>query len=243
MKNFIRAVLQRLLSFPNYLFIFSLYSIRNFESGKYEREFLHFIKIIKKEGKVLDIGANIGITVAPLAKHVVDGEVHAFEPISENFAALKRVIRYLKLQNVKAFNIALGSQEGTLKMIMPSHGNSRMQGLSKAFEEGSDEKGTIYQVQLKRLDDLYPDEIDITAIKIDVENYELEVLKGAKNLLERNKPTIYCELWDNEVRYSVFDLVRSIGYEIYIFDNNSDSLVPVIANSKVSGNNFFFTYS
>ncbi|WP_138483881.1 FkbM family methyltransferase [Dyadobacter bucti] len=242
MKNFIRNILQRSLGFKNYLFFFSLYSIKTIDSGNYEREFIKFLKMIKKRGIILDIGANIGITAAPLAKNAPNAEIHAYEPISENFSTLGKVTGFLKLKNVKLFNLALGNQEGTLKMIMPLQGNSRMQGLSKAYEEGSDEKGILYEVPLKRLDDLYPAETEINAIKLDVENFELEVLRGGKKLLKRNKPMIYCELWDNENRKLVFELIKSIGYDIYVFDPKTDHLDPLESATDIPGNNFFFIH-
>lgn len=50
-------------------------------------------------------------------------------------------------------------------MIMPIRGNSKMQGLSKAFVEGSNEKGILYDISINRLDDIYPSETNIKAIK------------------------------------------------------------------------------
>lgn len=244
LKNLLRSLFQKLFGFKNYLFIFSLYSIRKFKKGNYEREFLHFVEIAKNGGIVLDIGANIGITAVPLAKQLNRAIIHAYEPISENFFTLKKITRILKLSNIELFNLALGNNSGELKMIMPILDNARMQGLSKAYTEGSQEKGHIYSVPMRRLDDIYQDEINITAIKIDVENFEYEVLKGSKELLKRNRPIIYCELWDNENRILVFELLDSIGYEKYFFDNKGNSLKPLVSSSKENlVNNFFFIHA
>lgn len=243
MKNFVRNLLQKILTFKNYLYLFSLYSIRNVEKGKYEKEFFHFLGMIKDKGIILDIGANIGITAVPLAKRAPNAEIHAFEPIQENFSTLERIVSHFKLTNVNLFNLALGTEKGVLKMIMPSLGSSRMQGLSKAYEEGSNEKGTLYNVPLERLDDLYPTERAITAIKIDVENFEYQVFKGAIGLLERNKPVIYCELWDNENRSAVFELFTSLGYDIHVYNEQSEKLDLVTKLKKPVGNNFFFTHA
>jgi FkbM family methyltransferase len=243
MKNFVRNLLQKILTFKNYLYLFSLYSIRNVEKGKYEKEFIHFLGMVRDNGIILDIGANIGITAVPLAKRFPNAEVHAFEPIKENYSTLERVIRHFKLSNIKLFNLALGEQKGSLKMIMPVLGNARMQGLSKAYEEGIDEKGTLYDVPMERLDDLYPKTTTINAIKIDVENFEYQVLKGAQKLLDRNKPIIYCELWDNENRVAVFELLTSMGYRIFSYNEQSASLSEVSKSDKLGGNNFFFVCS
>lgn len=243
MKNFVRNLLQKVLTFKNYLFLFSLYSIRNVEKGKYEKEFIHFLGMLKDEGVLLDIGANIGITAVPMAKRAPNAEVHAFEPIKENFSTLQRIVNHFNISNVKLFNLALGTDKGVLKMIMPIQGNSRMQGLSKAYEEGSNEKGTLYTVPLERLDDLYPSAANISAIKIDVENFEYQVFKGAIELLKRNMPLIYCELWDNENRSAVFGLMESLGYKIHVYNEQSEKLDLVTKKKKPAGNNFFFTYA
>jgi FkbM family methyltransferase len=240
MKDLIRNLLQKLLGFKNYLYYFSLYSIFRIERGKYERSFLHFVKLINNKGIVLDIGANIGITATSLARHLPQTEVHAIEPIAENFGNLERIKEHFKLSNVKLLNVALGNQHGMLKMIMPIRGESKMQGLSKVFVAGSTEKGIIYDVPVNRLDDLYPTETNIAAIKIDVENFEFEVLKGGLELLKRNMPPIYCELWDNEIRTSVFELLANIGYTAYAYDEHRDYLIPIMAGTQVDDNNFFF---
>ncbi|MET3115766.1 hypothetical protein AAKU52_003523 [Pedobacter sp. CG_S7] len=57
------------------------------------------------------------------------------------------------------------TKKGSSKMIMPIRGNSKMQGLSKAFVEGSNEKGILYDISINRLDDIYPSETNIKAIK------------------------------------------------------------------------------
>ncbi len=240
MKNFLRSLFQKLFGFKNYLFFFSLYCINRVNRGKYEKEFMYFIRLIKNNGIVLDIGANIGITAAPLGKHLPGSKIHAYEPIAENYSTLAKIVKYLKLNNVALFNLALGNQKGTLKMIMPTVNSSRMQGLSKAHDPESNERGAIYEVPIQRLDDIYTSEDSIVAIKIDVENYEYEVLKGAKELLIRNKPLIYCELWDNQNREFALDLLYSIGYKSFVYDEKNNKLSPWFRTQHSEVNNFFF---
>lgn len=240
MKDFFRSIFQQLFGFKNYLFYFSLYSIWRVNRGKYEKEFIYFIKSIKNTGIVLDVGANIGITAAPLAKYLPSSKIHAYEPISENFSTLTRVIDYLHLRNITPLHLALGSSTGKLRMIMPTVKNSRMQGLSKAYDHQSKEVGIIYEVPMESLDDRYGESDKIVAIKIDVENYEFEVLKGAKKLLTRDKPIIYCELWDNDNRKLALELLYSIGYESFIYHTESDNLIPWEQSNETDVNNFFF---
>jgi FkbM family methyltransferase len=240
MKDLFRSLFQKLFGFRNYLFCFSLYCIRKVNNGTYEQEFMYFVRSILKDGIILDIGANIGITAAPLAKHLPKSQIHAFEPIAENFSTLSKILSFLKLKNVSSYNFALGNENGVLKMIMPTVNNSRMQGLSKAYNPKDNEQGVIYEVPIKRLDDLYSENDLIVALKIDVENFEYEVLKGAKNLLIRDMPMIYCELWDNENRKFALDLLYAIGYRSYVYDASLKKLIPWTNTLGFEASNFFF---
>lgn len=244
MKNTIKSILQKVFGFKNYLTVFSLYCIRRALKGVYEREFAFFVKMIPDKGIILDIGANIGITAVPLAIRKKGAVVHAYEPIAENFAALSRVTSIYKLENIRLLNLALGQSTGVLKMIMPLQGNAKQQGLSKMYEAGSTEKGKIYDVQVVRLDDRYTDKDQISAIKIDVENFEYEVLKGAGALLNRCKPMVYCELWNNDKRRLVLELMQQQhGYRIYVFDEEKELLNEVQASYAGEVNNFFLIHS
>ena len=240
MKDFFRSIFQNLFGFKSYLFCFSLYSINRVNRGKYEKEFVYFINTIKTRGIVLDVGANIGITVAPLAQRLPQCRVDAYEPILENFSTLSKIVKFLNLKNVSLFNLALGNKSGKLQMIMPTVNNSRMQGLSKAYDPNSGDSGVIYEVQIEKLDDRYSSNEKIVAMKIDVENYEFEVLKGATDLLTRDKPLIYCELWNNDNRKHALELLYSIGYESFRYNAGESGIVPWHESSIEEVSNFFF---
>jgi FkbM family methyltransferase len=218
-----------------------MYSIRKVLKGEYEKGFLFFIDLIPNEGIILDVGANIGITAVPMAKKLSKAEIHAFEPIEENFNALTKVVNAHKAKNIKLYKVALGNRSGKLKMIMPMSGKSRMQGLSKMYEDDTREKGIIYEVPMDELDTIYKNEKNIKAIKIDVENFELEVLTSGRQLLIKNKPVIYCELWNNEKRLLLVDYLSSLGYSCQIFNGNR--LETVFEPKECKENNFFFIYN
>jgi hypothetical protein len=70
-----------------------------------------------------------------------------------------------------------------------------------------------------RLDQLGNIVQGVKAIKIDVENFEYFVFKGAENTLRKYKPLIYCELWDNENRAQCFELLSGeLGYKIMVLE-------------------------
>jgi FkbM family methyltransferase len=221
MKKLVQNLLQSVLGFRRYLFLFSLFKIRTLRRDKREGDFFHFLSLIPADAKVLDIGANIGIMTALLAKHCKQGEVHAIEPIPENFEALARICRHFGFGNVRLHQFALGAEEGTLEMVMPEVQKVKMQGLSHVVHESIPDfnEGKRYAVPQHTLDGLAEMVAGVKAIKIDVENFEYYVFAGAASTLRKYKPLIYCELWDNENRIKCFDLLSGeLGYRIMVLE-------------------------
>lgn len=220
MKKRLQRFLQWILGFRRYLFIFSLYKIRTLGSDKKEGDFLYFVQMLPKDATVLDIGANIGIMTAWLAKHCTQGKIHAFEPIPENLVALRKIVAHFKLGNVVIHPHALGHEPGELQMVMPEVKKVKMQGLSHVVHESIQDfnDGQFYKVPVKMLDQM-PELGVVKGIKIDVENFEYFVFKGAEEMLRKHRPIIYAELWANENRDHCFSLLQGIGYKVQVLEN------------------------
>jgi FkbM family methyltransferase len=221
MKSAIKFILHNLLGFKNYLYFFSLYKIKTLKRDKNEKDFFAFLKLIPENTAVLDIGANIGIMTVHLARSIKGVMVYSFEPMPNNINAFKRIVAHFNLQNVKLFEIALGNSEGEVEMVMPIISNVKMQGLSHVIHDSIPENnvGERFRVSLKMLDkmvELTDASPRISAIKIDVENFEFFVLDGAKELIAKNKPFIYAELWENENRDKCFQLFKELNYKTVV---------------------------
>jgi len=224
MKSAVKYILHKLLGFKNYLFVFSLFKIYTLRRDKNEKDFFQFLALIPSGTIVLDIGANIGIMTVHLARSIKDVAVYSFEPMPNNINAFKRIINYFKLKNVQLFEIALGNTEGEAEMVMPVINAVRMQGLSHVVHNSITEnnEGERFKVPLKMLDtmeELSNTSKRISAIKIDVENFEFFVLDGAKNLLAKNQPIVYAELWENENREKCFELFNGLNYKTVVIVN------------------------
>lgn len=117
----------------------------------------------------------------------------------------------------------------------------RMQGLSHvshASIKGYEEKGMKFKVEQRSLDKMTEfQDLTISAIKMDVENYEQFVLKGGLELFRKDKPILYCELWDNENRQECFRLLQGLDYEIFVL---SEQQLKVFDPGKDLQHNFFF---
>jgi FkbM family methyltransferase len=128
---------------------------------------------------VIDVGAHIGFYTVQCARLVgKTGTVIAIEPDPRNFTLLMRNIRLNRLSNVIALNLALGAINGFVSFSL-----CQDPGSSQVSDSGR------IQVKVRRLDDVLM-ELKIKKIdwiKIDVEGYEMEVLKGAINTLKHNR--------------------------------------------------------
>jgi len=135
----------------------------------------------------LDIGAHIGIWSRRLSN--LYEQVICFEPVQYHIECHKRNCQ--TINNIKLHEIALGSKEEKLEMKII---NGR--GGNNSFHFGKDGKNRKYihekkMIELQSLDSFNIDNVDF--IKIDVENHELEMLKGAVKTLEKCNPTIFIE--------------------------------------------------
>jgi FkbM family methyltransferase len=190
-------------------------------------------------GIILDIGSNIGVTAVPLAKKVSAGRVFCFEPLSLHVRVHRKIIRHFRIRNIEIFETALGEENGHLTMVMPEFYHVKFQGFSHVVEnEDHRKKGKLFDVPVQRLDDnrTIQDLRAIHAIKIDVENFEFHVLKGAENIIKRHKPLIFCELWDDDKKIKTISyLTLQLGYRVMVFENNQ--LVDLNGQSH---SNYFF---
>lgn len=123
---------------------------------------------------MLDVGANLGYFSMVAAG--VAGSVYAVEA-QEKMAATVRANADLNgLTNVHPICAAAGDETGFV--VMPDAGLPR----TSVGQEGT------YQVPVIRLDDYFSGETAPDFVKIDVEGFELNVLRGARKLLERGPP-------------------------------------------------------
>lgn len=242
MKARVKKILQRLLGFDNYLFVFSLYVINTLKWNKKEGDFLYFLNMIPDKGIILDIGANIGIMSVWLGRNRPQAKIISFEPIPHNIKALRKVLNHYKLQNVQIVEKALGNSNGEVEMIMPVLDEVKMQGLSHVVHETITDfnKGNTFVTPIIKLDDceqLKNGSEAVTAIKLDVENFEFFVLEGATAVIDKYRPVIYTELWENENRQKCFQLMQSNGYKIKVLHQKK---LEDFDSQKHLTQNFFF---
>lgn len=141
-----------------------------------------------KEGTFIDIGANLGYFTCLLSRTLSKkAHVYAFEPEPENLALLKSNIGLNRLENVKIFPIALGEKNSVARLNVYKSSNRGRHSL-----QGKPTGRTI-EVTVRPLDEILSSEkrVDdlpwIDFMKIDVEGYEPQVLRGAKESIKKTK--------------------------------------------------------
>lgn len=159
---------------------------------------LAYLTANRYTGRCLDIGASIGNHTVYLAKKL-GCDVIAFEPSRESF---EHLVRNCELNDVKAalLNFALGYQTGMCSMEDFGVDNVGM----KQVSDGND-------TFIDRLDNLVGGQFSF--IKIDVEGYNEQLLKGAERVLkEQNKCHVFIECDTPKVLSQTSRIMSKYGY-------------------------------
>jgi FkbM family methyltransferase len=145
---------------------------------------------------VVDVGANQGIFTLLFSRLVGrEGRVVALEPQPALFAALDRNCRLNGADHVTRLQVAAGEThaQGVLHCSRFNSGDNR---LSDSL------KGPSLSVDIVVLDDLLPTE-SVSLVKIDVQGYELRVVKGMQRILDRARGIrVLFEYWPAGLRYA-----------------------------------------
>jgi FkbM family methyltransferase len=165
-------------------------------------------------GNVVHAGAGFG-DFLPALKDC--NRVFVFEPNPLMYKCTLQTIMLNNLTNVSLYKQALGESncKSSLKNIDES-----------GLEMGPrSEIGEGIRIDMIKLDDFIVEKIDL--IHLDLEGYEFEALKGAKELIKRDKPLIVLEIDTKAVDYNNF--MRLINYEPYkqLIYNSNEQMVFV----------------
>ncbi|MCG5524330.1 FkbM family methyltransferase [Ectothiorhodospira haloalkaliphila] len=150
-----------------------------------EREIKLLRRLCRPEYEAIDIGANIGIYTYFLSKH--SAHVHAFEP---NPVLAKHLSELFPQATIR--NVALSDKQQILSLKIPKsdQGPDHAQG-SISCEYHNDEVAQSFTIEAIPLDSLTFKNVGF--IKIDVEQHELQVLRGAQHTIATHRPIIMSE--------------------------------------------------
>ena len=182
----------------------------------YEQETTEIIsKSIRTGMTFVDIGANSGY-FSLLVSSILGtaGKIFAIEPTPSTYERMVKNIQYNNFKNIKPYNVALSEKSGFSYIFVDPVSDG-----SNSLVENQNRRK--YKVTLSTLDDIMlPSLPDL--VKIDVEGFEYEVLKGAsKTILENEKVRLIIEQNRHWLRVrkqgydNVINLLRENGFKIF----------------------------
>lgn len=190
-----------------------------FRSGTYyERNVVRwFVRALREQQTpvVYDLGAHVGYYALRAA--AAAEQVYAFEPASATYEVLERNVARNGLRNVRPFRLAVVDREAELDLnLYETSGNNsivdrRLPHLSRV---GLEPVPGVGLDELVESEGLSPP----TLMKLDVEGSELAALRGARRTIERHRPVILVEWWDEGARdagHSLDDLAAELSSHGY----------------------------
>jgi len=185
--------------------------------------------LCQEGSNVLDIGTNIGWVAHNLARISKSGSVLGFEPDPYNYDRCLENIKLNSLKNLHVYPVGLGAANTRVGMEIRTPSNLGGNRIAPAAGNA-----TTRTVEIKKLDDFEPAKAlrQIHLIKIDVEGYELNVLRGAENTIAAHHPIFFIELDDNNLRdqgdsaSSLVEFLASRGYTKIVNVRNGEAVSP-----------------
>jgi len=211
--NYEKETISPVLYFSRY------FNFNNSNSNSATNDWKNFEDMLNYENQiVIDVGAAIGSTVRLFSKKAI--KVYAFEPQSSNFKHLETVIKLEMINNAIPINSAVSDKTGTTTFY-----NRESHGIHSLGKHNKGSIGLKSVVKVTTLDDFCQNNLpseEIALLKIDVEGFEYDVLKGAIDLLSKKKIkavifeyspklTATCGKQEN----GIFELLTQNGFTIY----------------------------
>ena len=175
------------------------------------------LKMIKPGDICWDIGANIGFYTCLLASQVGDsGAVVAFEPASRTYGYLHENVSLNRFTNTTLINKGIGDRVEQRNLHYSEAGLAE----GTASLKYTNERTAAERVTLDTIDNLFRELPAPNFVKIDVEGYQLEVLRGGEHCLKTHAPLLMAELKDvgetnRDIYAEIEAYVTDLGYQLY----------------------------
>lgn len=199
-----------------------LLPINHFEASVFY--YKHNIDVLKnitrfKNKAIIDVGGYIGDSAIVLEKYT-NNRVYSFEPTTENYNLLLKTIELNKSSKIVAYKMALGSKEEELEIYLQSSGSS----INRVIHEAPSKE----KIQVSSLDKFVKENnIEVGLIKVDIEGFEQEFLKGAEMTIKTQRPTLLISIYHNASDF--FDIKPileswNLGYKFKITRPNDGGI-------------------
>ncbi len=183
-----------------------------------------------KDDLIIDIGANTGISALSFRKLCPSNRIISFEPNIAHEDNLKSIKK--RIGNYEYELFGLGDKDDEFNLYIPKYKNiflhtfssiqkkSLLNALNNHFNKKVLSKISIevMRCKIKTLDSY---NFSPSLIKIDVEGFEENVLRGSINTLRKHMPSLIFEVCHGSLK-EISSFLRGLGYEILNFDNQNN---------------------
>jgi FkbM family methyltransferase len=170
--------------------------------------------VLRPDSTCVDVGAHAGAVLAEMVRLAPDGHHHAFEPLPDMAAALAA-----RFPQVEVHRLALSDTRTTREFVHMVDDPGWSGFVQRPTPGGQDARRIT--VQTAPLDEVLPPGTRVDVLKIDVEGAELEVLRGARETIARDRPVIALEHGLGSADFygtspdSVFALLADAGLRVF----------------------------
>jgi FkbM family methyltransferase len=182
-----------------------------------------FTTRIQRGNTVVDVGANIGYFTLLFSKIVGEnGKVYSFEPVSQIYAKLQNNIEINRAGNIVAENCALGEEQSVTTI------NYQESSLGQSSFVNKIQHGVSEKVHVVTLDSYLGKFDTLDFIKIDIEGFEFQALRGMQKTLSKFMPSVvmefspllYRNIDEDYLGYSrsLLNFMVKLGYQIKNID-------------------------
>lgn len=200
----------------------SLEAYGEFSIGEWEL----FDQLVRPGMTVVEVGANIGAHSVPLARKCFPGPLYLFEPQQRVFQLLCANLALNDIRNAVAYPEASSDAHGFV--VVPPLDYSARSNFGGVSVRADAEGLQGLRVRATPLDSLNLAACHV--LKVDVEGFEPQVLRGAAETIRRCRPVLYVENDRQANQQAVISLIADLGYTAYWH------LPPLFSAKNFNGN-------
>lgn len=224
-----------ILRLDNNLYKYKEYLLPNshFESSvfyhRHSIDELNSLNLIK-EKCIIDVGGFIGDSALVFSPYT-NKTVYSFEASPENFYLMQKTIEMNGLKNVVPVQLALGAKVDE-KLCLSGAGSCTI-----IDDNEGKKKSSLFAINSTTLDDyVKKNNLDVGLIKVDIEGYEQEFLKGSENTIKAQKPALLISIYHKPEDYLyIKPLIESwnLGYKFRIICPPENRLFETLLVAEV----------
>jgi FkbM family methyltransferase len=210
--------------------------------GIFEADNVRLLQALTRPGTCLfDVGTNIGLMAIPVLHAQPHSRVISFEPSPNVLDSLRLTIAKSGCQDRWTLvEKAVGAEVGNVNFSLSDQVNSLFDGIRPTNRVASVRQ---IEVELTTVDETWRSlgSPQVSIIKIDVEGAELDVLRGARECLKKERPSVLME-WNrqNLTAYCcapelLMEFATEVGYKIL----SVSSLAEVVGKTGLAAHMAF----